>query len=154
MVLCINGIIHIKINKLRLVVTVIYQWPCVAKMTGVVAKMTGVFTGSLFDIDPWFFASYVHQAWRKTTTHGPATCSLPSRDRKQSFLPLQYHRTVSLQQKDTKLRSLIRSCNHQRKAVFLPAMGEEQVGLIQHCCSVLLVNRPGQEWTGTPFRLD
>ena len=46
-VLCINDIIYIKINKLRLVVTVIYQWPCVAKMTGVVAKMAGVFTGSL-----------------------------------------------------------------------------------------------------------
>lgn len=110
--------------------------------------------GSFFDIEPLFFASYIHQTWRKTSTHSPTTCSLPSRDRKQGFLPLQYHRIVTFQQSETKLRSLTRNCNHKRKVVILPIMAGEQVGLIQHCCSTLLMNRPGQEWIGMSFRLD
>lgn len=69
--------------------------------------------GSFFDINPWFFASYVHQTWRKTETQSPMTCSLPSGDQKQKFLSLQYHRTVRFEHKDTKLRSLTRNCNHQ-----------------------------------------
>lgn len=110
--------------------------------------------GTFFDIDPWFFASYIHQTWRKTAAHSPTTCSLPSRDKKQKFLSLQYHRTVRFEQKDVKLRSLTRHCNHQRKAVILPMMGGEQIGLIQHCCSVLLIDQPGQEWAGMSVRYD
>jgi hypothetical protein len=105
--------------------------------------------GTFFDIDPWFFAAYVHQTWRKTSTQSPANCSLPSRDRKQNFLPLQYHRIVSFQQKDTTLRSITRNSNQQRKAVILPSLGGERIGLVQHCCSVLLINPPGHEWIGS-----
>lgn len=104
--------------------------------------------GTVFDIDPWFFASYIHRTWRKTSTQDPSSCSLPSRDKKQSFLSLQYHRTVAFRQKDTELSSLIRDCNLQRKVVILPTIGGERIGLVQHCCSVLLVNRLGQEWNG------
>jgi hypothetical protein len=103
--------------------------------------------GTFFNVDPWFFASYVNQPWRKTSTQDPTNCSLPSRDKTQGFLPLQYHRTVSFQAKDGKLRSLTRDCNQQRKVVILPAMGGEKVGLIQHCCSVLLVSGSEEEWT-------
>ena len=55
MMLCIIRIIYIKINKLRLMVTVIYPWPCVARMIGVVAKMAGVFTDSPFSIIAGFY---------------------------------------------------------------------------------------------------
>jgi hypothetical protein len=103
--------------------------------------------GTFFDIDPWFFASYVHQNWRRTSTLNPENCSLPSRDKKQGFLPLQYHRTVSFQMNSGRLRSLTRNCNHQRKVVILPAMDGVQVGLIQHCCSILFVGGPGKDWT-------
>jgi hypothetical protein len=30
--------------------------------------------GTFFNVDPWFFASYVHQSWRKTSAQGPTNC--------------------------------------------------------------------------------
>lgn len=105
--------------------------------------------GSFFDIDPWFFASYVHQTWRKTSTQSPANCALPSRDKKQNFLSLHYHRIVALQQKDTTLRSVTRNTNQQRKAVILPSLGGERIGLVQHSASVMLIAPPEQIWTGS-----
>ncbi|KAF2439929.1 hypothetical protein P171DRAFT_369118 [Karstenula rhodostoma CBS 690.94] len=104
--------------------------------------------GSFFNIDPWFFASYVHQAWRKTSSQSPNNCSLPSRDKKQNFLSLQYHRIVTFDQKDTEMKSLTLNRNQPRKAVILPTMRGERIGLIQHGCSVLKVDGPGDEWTG------
>ena len=105
--------------------------------------------GYIFDIDPWFFASYVHQTWRKSSRQSPANCSLPSREKKQNFLPLHYHRTVALQQKDTALRSVTRNTNQQRKAVILPSLGGKRIGLVQHCASIMLIDPPGQIWTGS-----
>ncbi|KAF3003622.1 hypothetical protein E8E13_007512 [Curvularia kusanoi] len=99
--------------------------------------------GSFFDIDPWFFASYVHRTWRKTSTPSPVSCSLPSREKKQNFLSLHYHRIVALQQKDTSLRSVTRNTNQQRKAVILPSLGGERIGLVQHSAAVMLVDPPG-----------
>lgn len=113
------------------------------------SKYTIEVLGSFFNIDPWFFASYVHQAWRNTSSQSPNNCSLPSRDKKQKFLSLQYSRIVAFEQKDTEMKSLTLNCNQPRKAVILPTMRGERIGLIQHGCSVLMVDGPADEWTGT-----
>ncbi|KAL5425035.1 hypothetical protein PMIN06_005666 [Paraphaeosphaeria minitans] len=112
------------------------------------SKYTIEILGSFFNIDPWFFASYVHQAWRKTSSQSPNNCSLPSRDKKQNSLSLQYHRIVTFEQKDTDVKSLTLNRNQPRKAVILPTMRGERIGLVQHGCSVLMVDGPGDEWTG------
>jgi hypothetical protein len=112
------------------------------------SKYTIEALGSFFKIDPWFFASHLHQAWRKTSSQNPNNCSLPSRDKKQAFLSLQYHRIVTFEQKDTMLKSLTLNRNQPRKAVILPTMRRERIGMIQHVCSVVMVDGPDGEWTG------
>jgi hypothetical protein len=41
------------------------------------------------------------------------------------------------------------NCNQPRKAVILPTMRGERIGMIQHGCSVVVVDGQDDEWTGT-----
>ncbi|KAF2825393.1 hypothetical protein CC86DRAFT_446724 [Ophiobolus disseminans] len=102
--------------------------------------------GTKLDIDPWFFASYIYQAWRNTKTQSTQNCTIPSRERKQNFLALHYHRTLSFGTLDAQYVQLRRRSHHERKVFVIPAMSGERVGLAQHCCSILLVERPNQSW--------
>ena len=102
--------------------------------------------GNRFDIEPWFFASYIHQAWRNTKTQSTQQCTLPSREKKQTFLSLHYHRTLSFGALDAEYVQLRRQSQYERKVFVVPATGEERIGLAQHCCSVLMVERPNQSW--------
>lgn len=102
--------------------------------------------GTRFDIDPWFFASYIRQAWRNTKTQSTQNCTIPSRERMQNFVALNYHRSLSFGALDAEYVQLRRQSQHERKVFVMPAMGGERIGLAQHCCSVLMVRRPNERW--------
>ncbi|KAF2106668.1 hypothetical protein BDV96DRAFT_507425 [Lophiotrema nucula] len=102
--------------------------------------------GSRFDIDPWFFASYIRRAWRNTNTQNTATCTLPSRERNQDFLPLYYHRTLSFESIGAELVQLRRKSQHERKVFVMPKMAGERIGLAQHFCSILLIQCGSHGW--------
>lgn len=113
-----------------------------------ISNLTMEELGNHYNIDPFFFASYMQQAWRKTGTQSPSLCSLPSQEKKQNFLPLAYHRTLSFRRQNEPLSSMLRNCNHQRKVVLLPSMQGQTIGLAQHCCSILLIAKLKEEWIG------
>ncbi|KAF1960375.1 hypothetical protein CC80DRAFT_292748 [Byssothecium circinans] len=104
--------------------------------------------GGALGLDPRFFASYISQAWRKLRAQSPQTCALPSRERRQSFVPLYYHRTVVAHGLEPDAAQFVRTCNHQRKLFVLPPIKGERVGLAQHACAVLKTGRADGRWIG------
>jgi hypothetical protein len=101
--------------------------------------------GAILYIDPFFFASYIHQPWRSRTNISPQNGTLPSREKVHNFLPLYYHRSVVLQNLDEKVVQLKRNCNQQRKVFVLPSKAD-RVGLAQHCNAIIKLERPNGRW--------
>ena len=93
--------------------------------------------GSKLDIDPWFFASYVHRSWRSTRFTTPQNCCLPSRERSQNFLPIYYHKCLSLTGVEPQRNGFLRNINQYRKVALIQSTGR-RVGLAQHDCAVFL----------------
>lgn len=104
--------------------------------------------GSQLNIDPWFFASYIHRTWRQTTSQSPQNCSLPSRERQQTFAPLYYHKSLVFPNLPSEENQLLRKSNQHRKVLVLPGNRGTRIGLAQHSCSVLLVERHMAPWIG------
>lgn len=92
--------------------------------------------GSALDLDPWFFASYIRQAWHNMRAQTPQACMLPSREVSLEFMPLYYHRTVETRGLEQDMAQLVRTCNHQRKLFVLSPIKGKRVGLAQHACVV------------------
>jgi hypothetical protein len=105
--------------------------------------------GSRLDIDPIFFASHVHSAWREFEAQSPKFCELPSWTRQQQqFATFPYHQSLvfpEIEQTDYKL--LCQSNIRRKVIVFLSNQGC-RIGLAQHCCSVLVVPGRNSGWLG------
>lgn len=102
--------------------------------------------GSRLDIDPWFFASYVHRSWRSTRFMTPQNCCLPSRERSQDFLPLYYHKCLSFTDVKPRRNGFLRNINQYRKVALIQSTGP-RVGLAQHDCAVFL-KKIESSWIG------
>ena len=104
--------------------------------------------GLELEIDPFFFASYLHRAWRKSSTQSPLNCTLPSRERGQNFVALYSQRSLTFPSLDSQNRQMVQMGNQMRKVMVLPSARESCIGLAQHHCSVLLKQADGKPWIG------
>ena len=75
--------------------------------------------GGKLDIDPWFFASYIHTPWRSTRFMTPQNSYLPSRARSQKFLPLYYHKCLSFTGVKPQRNGFLRNINQYRKVALI-----------------------------------
>lgn len=103
--------------------------------------------GAMLDIDPMFFAK--HLADSRFTFFDPSTPQ--SRSWLKSYINVFYHRVISFEEQVTPVASPLnvsRTSNVPRKVVVFPAMGSTKIGLIQHCCSMLMISRSQQPWLG------
>ena len=107
--------------------------------------------GSRFDIDPWFFASYIHSPWRSLRFTTPQNCCLPSRQRSQDFVSLTYHKSLSFTGTKPSRAGFLRDSNQHRKIVILSEDTGPCVGLAQHNCAVFL-KETGPSWIGKTGR--
>ncbi|KAB8294906.1 hypothetical protein EYC80_006864 [Monilinia laxa] len=104
--------------------------------------------GSRLDIDPVFFASHLHGQRVELNYPKPSLARLPSRVRKQNFVSLPYQRCLEFCNASPSLRRLSRDCNIPRKVMMLPPTKDVQIGLVQHCCSVLWAGIEEGPWLG------
>lgn len=93
--------------------------------------------GTVLDIDPLFFTSYIYGADRSVNGQTPDLATLPSRTRRVNYLNVWYQRTIVLQEQSDQQQKLLRDMNISRKVVILPSINETTVGLVQHSCAVL-----------------
>lgn len=109
--------------------------------------------GSSLNIDPLFFASHVHTLQVDISTTRPSTVTLPSRTRSQHFMNLHYRRLVEFENlEDSEV--LYREMNVPRKVKILPRLKGINVGLVQHCCSILQTQGRDGLWLGTRDLMD
>lgn len=110
--------------------------------------------GANLSIDPMFFASHLHSAWREVDSQSPKFCQLPSQTKQQNFATFFYHKSLlfpDLENQDCKL--VPKSSNVRRKVVVFPGEKGRRVGLAQHCCSVFVGrNRETKGWLGKCLR--
>lgn len=104
--------------------------------------------GSSLMIDPMFFASHVHSSWREFEAQAPKFCELPSRIKRQKFATFSYHRSLLFPNIDNSDYKLLRQSNIRRKVIVFPPIQGHRIGLAQHCCSVLVVERKSNTWLG------
>ena len=103
--------------------------------------------GSLLNIDPLFFASYIDTFQIDIATTRPSTVALPSTTRSQKFLNLHYHRVVEFE--DLKSNQVLhRDMNVPRKVKILPRLKGMKIGLVRHCCSILKTQGRDGLWLG------
>lgn len=103
--------------------------------------------GSSLDIDPTFFAKHLIDS--RHAFFDPSTP--PSRSASKVYLNVSYHRVVSFEGQEVPIDSplnVTRKSNVSRKMVVLPPMGKFKIGLVQHCCSMLILNRSDGTWLG------
>ena len=98
--------------------------------------------GNFLSIDPIFFASHIHTAYRGGDVQTSDAALLPSRIRMQKYINIHYHRTITFHNASNPPNELLLEGNLDRKVVVLPLTGRAHVGLAQHCISVLHVNGP------------
>ncbi|PTB39153.1 hypothetical protein M441DRAFT_118231, partial [Trichoderma asperellum CBS 433.97] len=113
--------------------------------------------GGALELDPCFFASYISRTWRNLKAQDPQACTLPSRERRQGFVPLYYHRTIVAHGLEPHTAQLLRTCNHPRKLFVLSPVKGQRLGLAQHACVVSSMVRADGRWIGIiladpPFR--
>ncbi|KAL4864395.1 hypothetical protein BDV12DRAFT_188969 [Aspergillus spectabilis] len=100
--------------------------------------------GSAYRIDPVFFASHLHAPFRQMDNQTPNLALLPSRRRKQNFANFHYHRAVVLKGNVEKEDKLTRDMNVNRKIAVLLAAEKTRVALVQHACSLILLQDGGE----------
>ena len=103
--------------------------------------------GSLLNIDPFFFASHIDTAQIDIATTRPSIATLPSTRRSQNFLNLHYHRVLEFENLESK-QTLLRDMNVPRKVKILPQFKGTNIGLAQHCCSILKTEGKDGLWLG------
>ena len=103
--------------------------------------------GSLLNIDPLFFASHVHTLQIDIKTTRPSTVTLPSTIRSQNFMNLHYRRLVEFENLESS-QVLHRDMNVPRKVNILPRLKGINIGLVQHCCSILETQGRDGLWLG------
>lgn len=104
--------------------------------------------GGALELDPCFFASYISRTWRNLKAQDPQACTLPSRERRQGFVPLYYHRTIVAHGLEPHTAQLLRTCNHPRKLFVLSPVKGQRLGLAQHACVVSSMVRADGRWIG------
>ncbi|KAL6240107.1 hypothetical protein BDW75DRAFT_235935 [Aspergillus navahoensis] len=103
--------------------------------------------GAVHHIDPVFFASHLHAPFRQIKTQTPNLATLPSRIRKQNFINFHYHRAVELRGAIENEDRLTRDMNVNRKIAVLVPTENIRIALVQHACSVILLDDCiGQGW--------
>ncbi|RDW81302.1 uncharacterized protein DSM5745_04859 [Aspergillus mulundensis] len=103
--------------------------------------------GNAHHIDPVFFASHLHAPFRQIKTQTPNLATLPSRIRYQNFINFHYHRAVELRGPIENEHRLTRDMNVNRKIAVLVPTEDTRIALVQHACSVILLNdRTGPGW--------
>jgi len=112
-----------------------------------ITKETIMHLGDALSIDPLFFASHIHGAWRESTTQSPKFCELPSQVKNRNFTTFSYHRSFVFPELDDKDYKLLRHSHIRRKVIVFPGSRGHRLGLVQHCCSVL-VTRNNRGWIG------
>ena len=100
--------------------------------------------GSCLNIDPLFFASHIHTPWKELEAQTPDLATLPSRLKPGTYMNIHYHRTIIFKKILPPGKKLIRYANVDRKVVVLPVTNGRQIGLAQHCASVLRANWNGR----------
>ena len=109
--------------------------------------------GSLLNIDPLFFASHVHTVQIDMSTTRPSTVTLPSTTRTQHFINLHYRRLVEFENLESS-QALHRDMNVPRQVKILPRLKGMNIGLVQHCCSILKTQGRDGLWLGTEASMD
>lgn len=102
--------------------------------------------GYCLDIDPLFFALHLHSA-RKTGSEfqSPEIAVLPSKLKRNHYASFIYHRAVVFDPASPPKGKLLRNSCVDRKVVVLPSTN---IGLAQHCASVIKITRKGNFWLG------
>lgn len=113
-----------------------------------ISKETMAELGSCLDIDPMFFASHIHSAWRNLDSLSPKFCELPSQTKAQNFATFPYHRSLVFPDINREDYKLLRLLNIRRKVIVLPPIQGRRIGLAQHCCSVMIVPGRKNTWLG------
>jgi hypothetical protein len=114
-----------------------------------ISKEVMVELGSCLDIDPMFFASHVHSAWREFESQSPKFCELPSWTKQQQhFATFPYHQSLVFPEIEQTDYKLLCQSNIRRKVIVFPPYKGRRIGLAQHCCSVLVVPRRNAGWLG------
>jgi hypothetical protein len=103
--------------------------------------------GSELDIDPLFLALHLH-APRRTGMQVQTLdkTALPSRLQSQHYINMFYHRSVISSSTEVPKRRYMRDAVIDRKLVFLP---HTNIGLAQHCASVIRIQAKTSFWIGT-----
>ncbi|KAL4902232.1 hypothetical protein BDW74DRAFT_169704 [Aspergillus multicolor] len=96
--------------------------------------------GNAHHIDPVFFASHLHAPFRQIKTQTPNLATLPSRIRYQNFINFHYHRAVELRGPIENEHRLTRDMNVNRKIAVLVSTENTRIALVQHACSVIMLN--------------
>jgi hypothetical protein len=110
--------------------------------------------GCRLDIDPMFFASHIHSAWRELEAQSPKFCELPSWTKQQQhFATFPYHQSLVFPEIEQTDYKLLCQSNIRRKVIVFPPNQGRRVGLAQHCCSVLVVPGRNAGWLGKCERL-
>ena len=105
--------------------------------------------GLNLDIDPLFFASHIHASQKTLKSQTPELANLPSRYRHVNYMSLHYHRAVVLRGIHRSPSKVLRLCNITRRLAILPPLKGIQVGLAQHCCSILKTVDRNEQWLST-----
>lgn len=94
--------------------------------------------GTQLNIDPVFFAGHIHSSGETMHTQTPDQCMLPSQAKAHGFINIHYHRALVFDRVQPPKDIFLRKMNIRRKVVPVPLSPDENVGLSQHCISVLL----------------
>lgn len=103
--------------------------------------------GCLLDIDPCFFASHIDTCQTNIARRRPSLATLPSRMRAQEFLNLHYHRVVEREDRNA-TSAMFRDMNVPRKVRILPNLKGANIGLVQHCTSIVKARTKDGLWLG------
>ena len=102
--------------------------------------------GTTLDIDPLFFALHLHTIHRTSSRHQtPDEATLPSRLSSQNFINISYHRIVTSDSNVPYGGKFLRDTAINRKMVFLRSTN---IGLSQHCASIIRVKKRKKPWLG------
>ena len=102
--------------------------------------------GSELDIDPLFFSMHLHRSQAKEQKgQSSSEAILPSRIMKKEYINISYHRSVTTDHIYDVRRRYMRDTVVGRKIVFLAGTN---IGLAQHCASVLLKKQNSSFWIG------
>ncbi|KAI1345618.1 hypothetical protein F5Y01DRAFT_320599 [Xylaria sp. FL0043] len=103
--------------------------------------------GAAFEINPIFFASHIHSAWREVESQSPKFCELPSQIRQQNFATFSYHQSLLFPEISECDYRLLCQSNVPRKVAVLSGVKGRRFGLAQRCCSILMISR-NAGWLG------